>query len=522
VEVRRLYVNLENQPENEQPESTGNAAPAPDVPHQPANSSRRKKSANSRRIGLRVLIALRAAREKLPPILRQIRQVISRILAVLLAFAFLAVILVFCTGLYTSRSEFCRSCHIMEPYYDSWKASSHKDVPCIECHFAPGFGGKLRGKMLGLVQLAKYVTSSAGPRPAAEIPDASCLRSGCHEARLLSGREIYRGINFDHTPHLGETRRGIQLRCTSCHSQIVQGEEHMAVTLTTCFLCHFKNMPFNEDLSACTNCHQIPSKEYDLGGGVKFTHELAYKKGVDCINCHGDVIRGKGEVPRERCMVCHNREGDLARISDFKFMHQKHVSEHKIDCLDCHLKIEHSLDKERLVHFAGDCKNCHPNHHQGQIDMLQGKGSKLIPGSAGEMTVSRLGCPTCHKTKEVSPSGTVLWKASMQVCANCHTPLEVSRLQSYHKSLRSSLPAIEEAIVRVKKALESSSLAPDRIKSITNELDKIQHDMNFLKSANDIHNIHYASKLEEVLLEQISAICTELGVESPKVMISPP
>ena len=87
----------------------------------------------------------------------------------------------------------------------------------------------------------------------------------------------------------------------------------MAVTLSTCFLCHFKNMPFNEDLSACTNCHQIPTKEFDLGGGMKFTHELAYKKGVDCINCHGDVIRGKGEVPRERCMVCHNREGDLAR-----------------------------------------------------------------------------------------------------------------------------------------------------------------------------------------------------------------
>lgn len=515
-------MNFENPPENEQPESTGNAAPTPDVPHQPAYSSRRNKSVNSRRFGLRIRIALRAAREQLPPILRQIWKIISRILAVLLAFVFLTVILVFCTGLYTSRSDFCRSCHIMEPYYESWKASSHKDVPCIECHFAPGFGGKLRGKMLGLVQLAKYVTSSAGSRPAAEIPDASCLRMGCHETRLLSGREVYRGINFDHTPHLGGERRGIQLRCTSCHSQIVQGQEHMAVTLSTCFLCHFKNMPFNEDLSSCTNCHQIPTKEYDLGGDVKFTHDLAYKKGVDCMNCHGDVIRGKGEVPRERCVVCHNREGDLARIPDFLFMHQKHVAEHKIDCLNCHLKIEHSLDKDRLVHFAGDCKNCHPNHHQVQIEMLQGKGSEILPGSVGEMTATRLGCPTCHRVKEVSPSGTVLWKASLQVCATCHDDTEVIKLQAYHKSLRNSLGGIDEGIARVKKALKTTTLGPDRVKAATTEVNEIQHDLDFLRAGNDIHNIHFASKLEELLLERVSSLCRELGIDAPTVTLPPP
>ena len=66
---------------------------------------------------------------------------------------------------------------------------------------------KSRGKVLGLFQLAKYVTSTQGPRPAAEIPDASCLRSGCHETRLLSGRVDFKGIAFDHGKHLGHLRR---------------------------------------------------------------------------------------------------------------------------------------------------------------------------------------------------------------------------------------------------------------------------------------------------------------------------
>jgi nitrate/TMAO reductase-like tetraheme cytochrome c subunit len=468
---------------------------------------------------LKIRFALHDAREKMPDFGRKMRRLFFRFLAVLASFLFLLVILVFCAGWYTSRSDFCRSCHIMEPYYDSWKASSHKDVPCIECHFAPGFGGKLRGKMLGLVQLAKYVTSSEGPRPAAEVPDASCLRFGCHETRLLSGMSVYKGINFDHSPHLGETRRGMQLRCTSCHSQIVQGEEHMAVTLTTCYLCHFKNMPFNEDLSACTNCHQIPDKEFDLGGGVKFTHDLAYKKGVDCINCHSDVIRGKGEVPRERCMVCHNREGDLARITDYKFMHQKHVSDHKIDCLDCHLKIEHSLDKNRLMHFAENCQSCHPDHHEEQIKMFQGVGSEMMPGLQGGMTATRIVCQACHKVKEVSSTGTVLWSASMKMCSTCHEASEVQELKSYHDSLRVALPKIKTEIARARQALETASLKPERAKAVAEELDKIQHDLDFLIVGEDIHNIHYASKLEDILIERIAALCRELGIEEPKITI---
>ena len=35
---------------------------------------------------------------------------------------------------YSAQPGFCDNCHIMEPYYDSWQLSSHKDVPCIQCH----------------------------------------------------------------------------------------------------------------------------------------------------------------------------------------------------------------------------------------------------------------------------------------------------------------------------------------------------------------------------------------------------
>lgn len=453
--------------------------------------------------------------------MKNLRWFLVRAAAVLGASLLLMTLLGGFAAVYTSRPQFCRSCHIMEPYYVSWQESNHSNVSCIKCHFPPGFGEEVRGKMLGLVQLAKYVTASEGPRPAAEIPDASCLRSGCHETRLLSGRVEFHGVLFDHRPHLEEVRRGMKLRCTSCHSQIVQGR-HMTVTTSTCFLCHFKEGRFNEGLGACTRCHQIPTENFELGGNVTFNHELAYDRGVDCANCHGDLIRGDGQVPQERCTVCHNRESDLARINDIAFLHQKHVAEHKVDCLLCHLEIRHSLDKNRIVDAADNCAGCHPQHHSEQVRMLEGIGGKSIPNHASSMAVARIACPSCHRVKQASPTGTVLWKASTAICAECHTPADVERFKGYHEALRDSRAEIEANHAAVRKALDSAKIDPGRKQAMTAELNDIQHDLNFLKAANDIHNIHYATTLTRALVDHLAAMGQELKINLPEIKLPQP
>jgi nitrate/TMAO reductase-like tetraheme cytochrome c subunit len=450
---------------------------------------------------------------------KKVRWLAARAVALLGSFVLLLATLTGFAGWYTSRPQFCRSCHIMEPFYVSWEQSKHKDVSCIKCHFPPGAGEKVRGKLLGLSQLAKYVTGSGGPRPgAAEVPDASCLRSGCHETRLLSGRLQFKGIPFDHRPHLEEMRRGKKLRCTSCHSQIVQGS-HMTVTTSTCFLCHFKDGHLNEGLGTCTRCHQIPEQEFELGGGVTFSHNLAYERGVDCANCHGDLIRGKGDVPRERCGVCHNRESDLKRADDHQFMHQIHVTDHKVDCLHCHLEIKHALDKERIVHAASDCAACHPSHHQEQVNMLEGVGARTIHPRPSGMTVARIACPSCHRVQQTSATGTVLWKGSIERCNECHDAAAADRLRSYHTTLRASLSEIEGGIGSLRKALETAELPADRSAAITKELDNLQYDLSFLRVGNDIHNIHYASQLIRALVDHVTALCRELKIEAPNVVL---
>ena len=135
--------------------------------------------------------------------------------------------------------------------------------------------------------------------------------------------------------------------------------------------------------------------------------------------------------------------------------------------------------------------------------------------------VTRVNCRSCHRTKEVSLSGAVLWKASASVCTMCHEASEVDRLRSYHEAMRAALPELESAILAARKAIAAAKLRENRTAAITKELDRIQSDLEFLRKGNDIHNIHYASKLMRALLEQVGGLCRELKVPEPKVVLPP-
>jgi nitrate/TMAO reductase-like tetraheme cytochrome c subunit len=460
---------------------------------------------------------------------RKFRYIIYTAIALLCAWISLMVIMTGAAAWYTSRPQFCNSCHIMEPYYKSWQKSSHKDVACIECHFPPGVGGEVLGKLNGLVQVIKYFTNTAGPRPTAEIPDASCLRSGCHETRLLSGKVDFHGLDshgkpwhipFDHTPHLAEGRRGKTLRCTSCHSQIVQGS-HMTVTTSTCFLCHFKEEPFNAGLSGCTHCHQIPKGDLDLGGGVKFTHDLVLKQGVSCALCHRDVIRGNGDVDKQRCSDCHSREGDLAQINDHEKLHRVHVTEHSVDCIRCHTPIEHNLQPDKIAHAANECQSCHGDPHQRQVDMLRGVGAKTLGGEPNKMLAIRAECRTCHSVREVTANGDTVLRGTLQTCSACHDAGTVEKFETYHMALRTALPVLEKAAGDVEAAAKKGGAPADKVEKISAEAANLRHDMEMLGRGNDVHNMHFAFNLVRQALDRLTALSGELKIEPPKVVLPP-
>jgi nitrate/TMAO reductase-like tetraheme cytochrome c subunit len=315
----------------------------------------------------------------------------------LLFFAAIVVTIVFSSLMVkvTSEPAFCVTCHFMKPYFDSWRTSSHKNVDCIKCHVPPGIEGTIKHKFMAISMVTDYVTGIyKRSKPWAEIDDASCLQSGCHETRLLISVENFHGVRFDHRPHLEQPRRDRQLRCTSCHAQIVQGQ-HITVTEGTCFLCHFMPDSTGEttDLGRCTHCHNPPHGISAIGKA--FDHGEVLARGVDCLSCHATSISGDGYVPPERCNSCHAEQAHLQRYGDVEFVHQKHVTQHKVDCLQCHIAIRHGLAVERTQHPDKQCASCHGGE-QGPVMSVWKGWLPFVPVTPSAMARVGMTCHSCH------------------------------------------------------------------------------------------------------------------------------
>src|SRR5512144_2844662 len=77
----------------------------------------------------------------------------------------LGIVFVVVSAQLSSTPAFCGTCHIMKPYYQSWKASKRSRIACVECHIAPGITSEIRKKYEALSMVAKYFTATYGTNP---------------------------------------------------------------------------------------------------------------------------------------------------------------------------------------------------------------------------------------------------------------------------------------------------------------------------------------------------------------------
>jgi nitrate/TMAO reductase-like tetraheme cytochrome c subunit len=428
---------------------------------------------------------------------------------------------------YSMSPEFCRSCHIMEPYYQAWHQSTHKDVGCPECHFEPGMLNTVKGKFEASSQAVKYITGTYGSKPHAEVRDASCLRSGCHETRVLEGAvkwEVKRQrggtlkIRFDHGPHLKEKRRGKQLRCVSCHSQIVQGQ-HLVVTLDTCFLCHFKGLKHGrseQKLGKCGICHDSPKEKITLATG-EFNHKEYIDRGVACESCHSDSISGDGAVPRQVCWTCHNKSAQVARYVDTNFVHDNHITKHKVECSSCHVQIEHRLttgpafspfkpgSRYEVLH-KGACGQCHEQTHGGPSELYRGSGGRGVPDMPSAMYRTQVDCIGCHKAPGRNKAqASIVGQTYLTVqesCDYCHDKKYDNRLAETKKKIADLTDIAEGAYVKAKADLAKRNLDAMDLLDVQRKLDDANHNIRIVKFGHGVHNEPYSTALLNYALEQ--------------------
>lgn len=407
---------------------------------------------------------------------------------------------------YSTTPQFCNSCHIMRPYYASWLASNHgkKGVGCIDCHYEPGFKGTIRAKFIGFAQLTNYVTATYSTKPAAEISDESCL--SCHEDEIVDDNlEFRKGIAFSHKHHLSGLRRGKKLRCTSCHSQIVQGR-HITVSESTCFVCHFKaaegGISEKEQvqlarMTECTNCH---SHEV-IGPDTPHDHGRFIREGVDCRQCHFNIVRGQGQVSDVSCQACHaitveTMESLASQVASYHVsekerkcidcheaggLHKLHVEKRKVECFDCHESIAHRLETPEQI-ISPACSVCHQQEHDAQKRLFVGMTEeKDIPGVSRRIH-GHMACAGCHRRESDAPpedGKTVIPRSD--VCVSCHGKAYQGLLENWNREF-------SRRAGNIRKAVHTLGTDVEQVSDVRTVVD-IRSELSEIAEANGIHNI---------------------------------
>lgn len=399
----------------------------------------------------------------------------------------LGVVLVYGAMEVSSTPAFCGSCHVMSPYYESWKSSSHAQIACVDCHIPPGVTAELEKKFEALSMVTSYVTGTYGTNPWAEVDDEACLE--CHERRLLGGLEMFGDILFDHRPHLTELRQGKRLRCTSCHSQIVQGS-HITVTSSTCILCHFKNQTPNVGTARCTLCHQTPQGIVDRAG-VEFDHGDVVRFGMDCQACHVAGGGDEGRVPRERCLVCHNDPTRLAEFAATQRLHQLHVTDRKVECTNCHLEIQHVVP-HHLEPAQTGCQTCHGGRHSPQRNLYAGLGGKGVAPRPDVMYQAQVRCEGCHF--DHGDGGTAT--AGEVSCMSCHGPEFRKIYRLWTSTLAERTAALRRQVDGSTRSLGNGDSAAPLANAVAN--------LELVERGNGIHNFGYSLALLDAAHRQLN------------------
>ena len=330
----------------------------------------------------------------------------------------------------TGHPRFCNSCHNMNPYYASWKASSHHEVNCMECHFEPGLVGYVKGKSVAPAHLANFLLGRIPTKPNATVKDASCLRPQCHNSEVLASTNTdFGSVKFSHDKHLAKVVDGMRISCGMCHNRI-EGNEHFKVSLGACFTCHFLKSGECENKlvqTGCQGCHEIPDvMEFE---SMSIDHSEYVLYGASCEKaCHRREFEKLSDVREGMCLNCH--DFGKPQYADSTELHDIHTNCEKVECFECHGEVSHGRDEITSASAIMTCEKCHSETHNVQVGIytasrnLQDKEDSRV---VSPMFLTHVECTACHIEQSQPFSGNAysfgkVAKAVPRACDICHEP----------------------------------------------------------------------------------------------------
>ena len=411
----------------------------------------------------------------------------------------------------TEHPSFCKSCHNMGDFFESWQHSSHKEVACVQCHYAPGFAAHVEGKIGALNQVASFVTHRYGEKPHAEVSNAACQRPGCHEDITKNKDTFFKDkVHFNHKLHHDAMVPGRDMPCTTCHSQM-EKDEHIGIASSTCFLCHFHG----EGRAAkrtydCQVCHGAPEGEIKIGD-TGFDHDAFFSgrkpEQIDCHHCHRTINGGDGSVSPVRCQTCHYGEKlGAIDLSDTKKLHERHVHDEKLGCFECHGILRHGITTKAHKEDVESCQNCHASkgQHSLQAAMYLGTALDDLKGEPNVMYAVGISCIHCHgKEQKLTRGGRefVTHVSTAKHCVACHGDKDYAEMfNDWQSETKEGLKRVATEIGALTKLISSApsaGIATESIEAASKRLVRAKALMETVEKDGSlgVHNAFYVSDI---------------------------
>ncbi len=310
---------------------------------------------------------------------------------------------------YIESPKFCgTSCHVMEPFYNSFKFPGNNQmmdihlnekISCSNCHNNPGIVGTIEGFLSAIPEAYIYFTNTYDINDLhGDISREACLK--CHEEGIakLPG-EINALDDIVVNPHDDETK------CDACHDPHENG---FGLTQYACPICHgiyldnFEIRLLNHSERVKLNCADCHNRKHPDNAKIFFSEYPSLINTDFCSDCHVEEIESlnRGVHKSISCIICHNEHKSLSinfdkcnepchnppsdhnkftsnciichdttRIHSISTSSVEHdVTFSDIVCSTCH-KLENSAYEYSFtpssLEIYGDngCIDCHPNHN---------------------------------------------------------------------------------------------------------------------------------------------------------------
>ncbi len=237
---------------------------------------------------------------------------------------------------------------------------------------------------------------------------------------------------------------------------------------------------------------------------LSFDHGEVNRFNMQCTSCHSNVVQGAGEVPRERCNTCHNDPMLLQRYGETRILHKAHVTDHKIDCTNCHLEIQHTSGRQfaSAPPASNACSTCHRDGHSAAKDLYAGTGGKGLDPMPSKMNQVGIRCEGCHFLPQEGLRSTVA-KASEVSCMSCHGA-------RYNKILGRWKSLIDSRLQQAKAEFgQARNLFPASHES--GPLADAYADIQLVDRGVGVHNIEYSLALLDASHNLINKALDERG-----------